>query len=62
MPEISLAQWPVCSRDALGEMVLPWDSLDAPRCPVEPHLSKNSVGPPWIRPSFVVRHGRGPTH
>lgn len=61
MPEISLAHWPVCSREALGEVVLPWDSLDAQRCPVEPYLSKNSVALPWIRPSFVLGHGRGPS-
>lgn len=61
MPEISLAHWPVCSRDASGEMVLPWDSLDAQRCPVEPYLSKKSVALPWIMPFFVLRHGRGPS-
>lgn len=60
MPEISLVHWPVCSRDALWGLVLPWDSLDAQTCPMEPCLSKNSVALPWIRPSFVLGHSRGP--
>lgn len=61
MPEISLDHWPVCSRGALGELVLPCDSLDAQRCPVKPYISKTSVALPLIRPFFILGHGRGPS-
>ena len=29
MPEISLARWHVRYRDALGELVFPWDSISS---------------------------------